>query len=152
MSILARISFACIRRNACHVDVWGVIPYVQAMNPSSIYEHIGAVIRSRRKALGMTQEILAGKLRISRGGLANIETGRQNVLVHQLYQFGAVLNLEPSDFLPVQRVSPPLDHSDLPLPSDLKKNQREQIARFFQNTELDGDQRGGDGHAAANKR
>lgn len=111
------------------------------MSPNPIYVHIGSVIRSRRKALRLTQEMLASRLSISRGGLANIETGRQNILVHQLYDFASQLNLEPSDFLPIMsREGSRLDQADLPLPTDLKKSQKEQIARLFDAADLTSDQ------------
>lgn len=91
--------------------------------------------------MGLTQEMLASRLSISRGGLANIETGRQNILVHQLYDFASQLNLEPSDFLPVMpRERSRLDEGDVPLPTDLKKSQKEQIARFFDAADLNSDQ------------
>ena len=98
-----------------------------------IYKHIGAVIKSRRKTLGMKQETLAGLLSISRGSLANVETGRQSVLVHQLYKFADALKLTPVDLLP----RPSTDHlrterTELPLPGDLKAQEKEQITRFFE--------------------
>lgn len=48
----------------------------------------------------MKQEALADALGISRGSLANIETGKQGVLVHQIYNFSRVLKVKPHDFLP----------------------------------------------------
>ena len=98
-----------------------------------IYKDIGAVIKSRRKTLDMKQETLAGLLGISRGSLANVETGRQSVLVHQLYKFAAALQLTPFDLLP----RPSIDHlrtepTELPLPGDLKAQQKEQITRLFE--------------------
>lgn len=98
-----------------------------------IYKEIGAVIKSRRKTLGMKQETLAGLLGISRGSLANVETGRQSVLVHQLYKLADALQLTPFDLLP----PPPIDQlrterTKLPLPSDLKMQQKEQIERLFE--------------------
>jgi transcriptional regulator with XRE-family HTH domain len=127
--------------------------YEQSVNPQSIYRHIGEVIRTRRKALGMTQETLASKLDISRGSLANIETGRQNVLVHQLYKFGLVLNLEPTDFLPItSNASARLDLAELPLPDDLKKNQKEQIARLIEGIGTSTDQTGEESRARSNRR
>jgi transcriptional regulator with XRE-family HTH domain len=97
-----------------------------------IYKVIGAIIRAKRKKLGLKQENLASELRISRGSLANIETGRQNMLVHQLYIFAKALKLSPADLLP-----PAPDHhpnaarTELPLPENLKGRQKEQVARFF---------------------
>jgi transcriptional regulator with XRE-family HTH domain len=99
----------------------------------TIYKDIGAVIKSRRKTLNMKQETLAGLLSISRGSLANVETGRQSILVHQLYKFAAALQLTPFDLLPPSsfdqlRTEP----TELPLPGDLKAQQKEQITRLFE--------------------
>jgi len=101
-----------------------------AANP--IYKRIGELIKTRRKALKMKQEHLASTLGISRGSLANIETGRQSILVHQLYKFAGALQLSPFDLLP-----PPAnewlgsERTDLPLPNDLKSRQKQQVVRLF---------------------
>lgn len=105
-------------------------------DPDSIYRHIGAVIKTRRKFLRLTQEKLSGRLGISRASLANIETGRQRVLVHQVYSFAAELDLRPAEFLP-EPPGPPDRRTDgnwneLPLPNDLKPIQRMQIARLLE--------------------
>jgi transcriptional regulator with XRE-family HTH domain len=102
------------------------------MNPESIYRHIGILVRDRRKKLKLTQETLAARLGISRASLANIETGRQKVLVHQLYGFAATLDLMPIELLPpVERLALDGDWRELPLPSDLKPQQREQVGRLI---------------------
>lgn len=102
------------------------------MNPDLIYQHIGAIIRERRKPLKLTQDKLAKKLGISRASLANIETGRQRVLVHQLYSLAAELKLDPSDFLlPQGIVETKSTGAMLPLPEGLNSSQRDQIVRFF---------------------
>jgi len=97
-----------------------------------IYKEIGAIIRAKRKKLGLKQENLASELRISRGSLANIETGRQNILVHQLYNYAKALQLKPVDLLPTS-VDDDLkvDRTELPLPDYLKGRQKEQVARLF---------------------
>lgn len=102
------------------------------MIPDPIYKHIGAVIKARRKTLRLKQETLAGILGISRGSLANVETGRQNVLVHQLYRYAAALKLSPLDLLPPPVTEiPATERAELPLPDDLKAQQKEQISRLF---------------------
>jgi transcriptional regulator with XRE-family HTH domain len=126
--------------------------YKRWMIPAPIYKHIGAVIRARRKTLGLKQEDLAKALGISRGSLANVETGRQNVLVHQLYNYAAALTLSPFDLLP----QPAIDHgraerTELPLPDDLKAQQKEQIARIFDQVDVDLTQ-GREGSRAKSKR
>jgi transcriptional regulator with XRE-family HTH domain len=102
------------------------------MDQQSIYVHIGALIKTRRRHFKLTQEKLASQLSISRASLANIETGRQKILVHQLYGLAAALEMSPADFLPLVAESRAVTKSvDLPLPAGLKPQQKEQIARLF---------------------
>ncbi len=70
------------------------------MSKHPVYKEIGKRIRHWRKANGMKQEALADELGISRGSLANIETGKQSVLVHQIYNFSRALKVKPHEFLP----------------------------------------------------
>lgn len=103
-----------------------------------IYAEIGSVIRKRRKNLKKTQATLAAELGMSRGSLANIEIGRQSVLVHQLYRFASALGLPVSDLLPpVVEAASTVRRAELPLPSNLKPAQKEQIARVFDLVEAD---------------
>jgi transcriptional regulator with XRE-family HTH domain len=86
-------------------------------------------IRVRRKANRLRQHELADRVGISRASLANMEVGRQKVLVHQLYAIAIALGLPPADLIP----APPtlLRADDLPLPANLKPKEREQIARLL---------------------
>ncbi len=102
------------------------------MNPEPIYKVIGGIIRQRRRRLDWSQGTLASRLGISRATLANIETGRQRILVHHLYAFGDVLGAKPSDFLPLVSVARGGDEwTELPMPGDLKRQQKEQIGRLI---------------------
>jgi transcriptional regulator with XRE-family HTH domain len=102
------------------------------------------LIRRRRRGLDLSQAELAARLGISRGGLANIETGRQNVLLHQLYRFAAALDMSVHDLLPLPRemnvgdllagANGKLDLDrlrELPMPKGLTPEQEIQIARVF---------------------
>jgi len=103
------------------------------MEPDPIYKAIGATIRARRRNFRLTQDKLAPRLGMSRASLANIETGRQTVLVHQLYRFAEVLEMSPADLLPAPAARALLDGAaELPLPDDLKPQQRQQIARLLE--------------------
>ena len=94
-----------------------------------IYREIGARIRSRRKEFRLTQETFASRLGLSRASLANIETGRQSILVHRLYPIAQILDLNVADLLPpLPTRSTRGDATDLPLPQDLSPEQRMQIA------------------------
>jgi len=102
------------------------------MNTEALYRHIGTTIKQRRKRLGWSQERLAKQMATSRASLANIETGRQNVLVHQLYNFAAVLDLKIEDLLlPVEKPNSVSSQSDFPLPNDLSRAQKEQLTRLL---------------------
>ncbi len=101
------------------------------MGTTDIYVLIGGIIKSRRKRLSMTQDKLATVLHISRASLANIEAGRQKILIHHLYAFAEALQLSVKDFL----VEPPTTAGqpgrELPLPSDLDERQKRQVMRVF---------------------
>lgn len=99
------------------------------MNPESLYAQIGERIRASRRSHKLRQHELAGRVGISRASLANIEVGRQKLLVHQLCAIAVHLNLSPADLIP--ETSAPVRSDDLPLPQDLKPLQREQIARLL---------------------
>ena len=63
------------------------------MNEWSIYSALGEAVAIRRKAIGLTQAQVAVKVGISRASIANIESGRQKVLLHQVYLFAEALKL-----------------------------------------------------------
>jgi len=111
------------------------------MNNTDLYKTIGGAIRRRRKKMDWTQGELAGRVGISRASLANIETGRQSIVVHQVYSIAAALQLEPTDLLPpsTKRTSHTKSIAeDVVLPtSGLSKTQREQILGLIRNTHPD---------------
>jgi len=103
------------------------------MQAQIIYSAVGERIRARRKTLGLTQVQLAPRLGMSRASLANIETGRQAVLIHQLYLVAEALGVLPTDLLPLSASDHRHDNAtDLPLPDDLKPLQRRQIANLLE--------------------
>jgi transcriptional regulator with XRE-family HTH domain len=97
-----------------------------------LYGALGNLIRRRRRALDLTQDDLAARVGISRGALANIETGRQNFLLHQLYRFAAALEVDVQTLLPVIEVErAPTGAGQLPLPANLTSKQKQQVTRLF---------------------
>lgn len=106
------------------------------MATDPLYQQIGALIQRQRKQLKWKQLHLAKILGISRGSLANIETGRQSILVHQLYKFADALGLSPRDLLPVAKSLQPLrqDWTGI-IPEDLRPNQKEQVARLLESAD-----------------
>ena len=102
------------------------------MELEPIYRTIGGIIRQRRRRLELPQAKLAVRLGISRATLANIETGRQRVLVHHLYAFAEALDMKLSELLPqANKITAAGDWSQFPMPTDLKPQQKEQIAQLL---------------------
>jgi transcriptional regulator with XRE-family HTH domain len=114
------------------------------METSILYREVGTLIRRRRRELDLTQAKLAVRLGISRGALANIETGRQKLFLHQLYRFAAALDMNVHDLLPLPRemsvrsllalAKEELElaqSKELPMPEGLTPEQKVQVARVF---------------------
>lgn len=104
------------------------------MTPNSLYQEIGKNIRRHRKGR-RTQAQLAAEIGISRASLANIEAGRQQVLVHYLYSIASALDLDsPTSLLPepVPLQTAEKEALRLPLPKDgLSNQQRQDIQRVL---------------------
>jgi transcriptional regulator with XRE-family HTH domain len=73
------------------------------MSDEAIYKAFGQAVATRRKGLNLTQATLAARVGISRASIANIESGRQNVLLHHVYRLALALEFSKvSDLLPAQ--------------------------------------------------
>lgn len=99
------------------------------MNEWSIYSALGEAVATRRKAMGLTQAQVAVKVGISRASIANIEAGRQKVLLHQVYLFAEALTL-PSimSLLPKSLLR---GENDVVVPisrSDISERQKAQVS------------------------
>jgi transcriptional regulator with XRE-family HTH domain len=71
-----------------------------ARSPELIYRVFGRRLRKFRKQKGLPQQELATLSGLSRASIANIENGKQRVLVHQLLQFADALGVEVSALVP----------------------------------------------------
>ena len=79
------------------------------MSEMDVYRALGAAVAKRRKALGLTQADVAERGGMSRAALANIETGRTKVLLHQVYVLAAALGLDGMSGLLPERLAEPVD-------------------------------------------
>lgn len=73
-----------------------------------VYRAFGSAVSTRRKALGLTQAQLASKVNMSRASIANIESGRQNILLHHVYALAVALG-----FAKLAELLPPLAQKSL---------------------------------------
>jgi transcriptional regulator with XRE-family HTH domain len=72
-----------------------------AANPINVA--FGRAVALRRDELNLTQAALARRVGISRASIANIEKGRQNVLLHHVYDLAEALKMpKPGDLLPAR--------------------------------------------------
>lgn len=71
----------------------------------------------RRRQLKLKQSELAARVGMSRASIANIECGRQNVLLHHAYDIAAVLGVQVGDLLPGD-AKPSLEDQSLTLSLD----------------------------------
>jgi transcriptional regulator with XRE-family HTH domain len=106
---------------------------VTTVDAKTIYSELGSVIRRRRKAIGRTQADLARSIGLARASIANIECGRQKILLHQLYQLASALQIGIVELLPLSRdiAQASSEGRDLPFPADLSPKQREQLSKLL---------------------
>lgn len=64
-----------------------------------VYRQLGSKIESLRTVLGWNQLDLAKKVQMSRGSIANIETGRQRVLLADVEKFALAFNSSPKNLM-----------------------------------------------------
>lgn len=62
-----------------------------------IYSKIGGNVCSYRHHLGWTQERLANAIGLSRASIANIEVGRQRLMMHQVIDLARALGVRLAD-------------------------------------------------------
>jgi transcriptional regulator with XRE-family HTH domain len=76
------------------------------------YRQFGQLLAETRRKKGISQELLADELGLSRTSITNIEKGRQPVQLHSLYCIARLLGVELKDLLPSPRIF------DMPRPSE----------------------------------
>lgn len=69
------------------------------MQETMFYSRFGAAVRYWRKKRNLTQSSLAEALRLSRASIANIENGRQKILLYQFHQLCTLLRVNSAELL-----------------------------------------------------
>jgi transcriptional regulator with XRE-family HTH domain len=107
------------------------------MNEGDLYRSVGQAIALRRRELKRTQDEIAATVGLSRASLANIETGRQKILLHYLYRLAIALELPGIEaLLPAQTVIP----TTVPVPQlpikgeELSRKQEAEVLAFVANS------------------
>lgn len=70
------------------------------MKHDALYHQFGRFVRAHRLAKGLSQEKLASRLKLSRTSITNIERGKQRVLLHQVFEIAAALDISPEALVP----------------------------------------------------
>lgn len=103
------------------------------MDDMEIYRQLGQSVARVRGKLGKTQAEIAAQIGLTRASLANIETGRQKVLMHHVFRLAnaleckSVLDLIPETFVFSDDESPITTHG-----SQLSDQQHALVQRFVQ--------------------
>lgn len=64
-----------------------------------VYRQIGILLMCHRHENDMSQEQLADLIGLTRSSVANLENGRQRIMLHTLVLIAALLGAEPGDLL-----------------------------------------------------
>lgn len=64
------------------------------------YRPVAEKIRQAREGANLTQKMLAGTIGLTRAAVANIESGRQQILLHTLCNIADACHTEPVKLLP----------------------------------------------------
>jgi len=103
------------------------------MDDMEIYRQLGQKVARLRNERGRTQAEIAAQIGLTRASLANIETGRQKVLMHHVFRLANALNcasileLVPASFEFSDDVPPITTHG-----SPLSEQEQAQVQRFVQ--------------------
>ncbi|WP_354298062.1 helix-turn-helix transcriptional regulator [Phenylobacterium koreense] len=102
------------------------------------YLDFGEAMALRRDQLKMTQAQLASRVGMSRASIANIERGRQNVLLHHACDIATALGLsQVGDLLPLDGRSS-LEDQSLVLSDTLSPKAKAQISDLIANAVAQG--------------
>ena len=93
-----------------------------------LYRRLGRAVADRRRELGLTQSAVAEKLGLSRASLANLENGRQRIMVHQLFALVNALRLKSILELVPEAWAPPEPLPDIKVSgSSLSRQQQSAV-------------------------
>ncbi len=80
-------------------------PTMPTNKTDAFYQELGARIRNARILAGISQEILATHLDLTRASVINIEKGRHKPSLHQLLEIAGILMVHYSILIPTKDAS-----------------------------------------------
>lgn len=84
---------------------------------TKFYQDIGILIKDAREVNGITQELLASQLGMSRASIINLEKGRHRPSLHLLIDIADILQVDYTTLIPVE---PKMVSVTVKKPFDLK--------------------------------
>ncbi|MBV9215318.1 MAG: helix-turn-helix transcriptional regulator [Acidobacteria bacterium] len=70
------------------------------MIPVDLYPKVGQKVKEIRDIQGVSQEVLATRLGVTRASISNLERGKQRIYLHTLFELGSALETDISELLP----------------------------------------------------
>lgn len=83
------------------------------INENLFYAEFGRRLRAARDERGLTQQAVAKSTKLSRASLANIERGRQRILLNTLVDLAMAVGVSPQGLLPDVATTEPVDVAEL---------------------------------------
>lgn len=84
-----------------------------SMNADTFYKEMGELIKTERVKRGMSQEIIAEQLDLTRASVINLEKGRHKPSVYQLLMIAEILNTDYGNLIPVKKEKPQVAKKDI---------------------------------------
>src|SRR6266702_2871930 len=78
----------------------GKLPDVEDAGIEDFYAHMGEKVRSARVATGISQDVLAQRVGLTRSSIANLEAGRQRIALHLFVAICRALDKDVCELLP----------------------------------------------------
>jgi transcriptional regulator with XRE-family HTH domain len=108
--LVGNINYMSILQTVCIVDITARLGYGGGMNKdlpleAGFYRQLGENIRQYRQRLGLSQEVLARLVGLTRTSLTNIESGRQHPPLFTFCEIAEQLKVEATELLPARKVS-----------------------------------------------
>jgi transcriptional regulator with XRE-family HTH domain len=121
----------------------GKLPDVEDAGIEDFYAHMGEKVRSARTAAGISQDVLAQRVGLTRSSIANLEAGRQRIALHLFVALCQVLDKDVCDLLPERPeanhpfISTDIEEELASSPESMQKFVHEAVARREIDTEME---------------